>query len=134
MVSDLENRKIINWYHFLFHHYPQDPNNGYFHVRFSALEDIKKVDDMRLPSYCVSTQKIGPVKDISGINKTLIRNEEIEEAWRLIGKQSEWVLDLVRAHKEAIPIAQFVQFMHFFMNMMCLRNKSVLTNGITCYF
>jgi hypothetical protein len=32
MVSDLENRIIINWYHFLFHSYPQDPNNGYFHA------------------------------------------------------------------------------------------------------
>jgi len=133
MVSDLENRKVINWYHFLFHPYPQDPNNGYFHLRFSVSENIKEVDDIELPPYCVSTKKIDPIRDIGGINKTLIRNEEIEEAWRLIGKQSEWVIDLVRVHKEEIPIAQFVQFMHFFMNMMSLGHRSKLTNGSTVW-
>jgi len=129
MVSDLENRRIIDWYHFLFHPYPQDPNNGYFHVRFSVLDDVKKGDDMKLPSYCVSTEKIDPITDIGGIDKTLIRNEEIEEAWRLVGKQSEWVIDLVRVHKGEIPIDQFLQFMHFFMNIMSLGHRSKLTNG-----
>jgi len=38
MISDLESRRVVNWYHFLFHPYPPDPNNAYFHVRFSVLE------------------------------------------------------------------------------------------------
>jgi len=128
MISDLESRKVVNWYHFLFHPYPSDPNNAYFHVRFSVLENIDKVDDMGLPSYCVSTQKIGPIRDIAGIDRTLI---EIEEAWRLIGKQSEWVIDFVRVHNEGIPIAQFLQFMHFFMNMMGLGHRAILMDGST---
>jgi len=123
MVSRLKKQKIINWYQFLFHPYPPDQNNGYFHIRFSVLRDIEKIEDLNLPEYCVSPKKIHVSTDISGINKALLKNEEIEEAWRMIGEQSEWIINLINIHKEEtgwIPIDQFVQFMHFFMNMMGL--------------
>ena len=129
MVSSLMNKDIINWYHFLHHSYPRDPNNLYFHIRFSAMRNIKKVDDFNLPEYCVSTEKIEPIKNISGISKALLKDEEIEEAWRIIGEQSEWIINLINIHKEDIgwiPINQFVQFMHFFMNMMGLGHRATI--------
>ena len=75
--------------------------------------------------------KVGLVENIAGINKSLLKNEEIEEAWRIIGEQSEWIINLVNIHKEDIgwvPITQFVQFMHFFMNMMGLGHRAALTS------
>jgi hypothetical protein len=125
IVSDLEKRKIIDWYHFLFHPNPHDPENAYFHLRFSVPENVREVRDMALPSYCAWPEKIAPIKNIAGIDERLLIGEEIEEAWRLIGEQSEWIIDLVRTHKQDIPDVQFVQFMHFFMNMMGLGMRSI---------
>jgi hypothetical protein len=131
LVSTLKKRKIINWYHFLLHPYPRDPNNGYFHIRFSVIGNIKKAEDLGLPEYCVSTKKISPIRDISGINRALLINEEIEEAWRVIGEQAEWIIKLVNIHREdeGIPIDQFVQFMHLFMNMMGLGHQAKILVG-----
>ena len=130
LVSRLMNEGTINWYHFLLHDYPRDRANWYFHIRFSVMPDIKKVDDLNLPEYCVPPEKIDPIRNIAGINKALLENEEIEEAWRIIGEQSEWIINLVNIHKEDIgwiPIDQFVQFMHFFMNMMGLAYRAKIS-------
>ena len=132
VVSHLEKKKVINWYHFLLHDYPRDPSNRYFHIRFSVIGNIKRAEDLGLPEYCVSTEKIAPIRNIDGINRALLKNEEIEEAWRIIGEQSEWIINLVNIHREdieGIPIGQFVQFMHFFMNMMGLGGKARISLG-----
>jgi len=124
------NEETINWYHFLIHDYPRDPANWYFHIRFSVIGDIEKLDDLNLPKYCVSPEEIRPLRNIAGINKALLRNEEIEEAWKIIGEQSEWIVNLINIHKEDIgwiPIDQFVQFMHFFMNMMGLGHPAKIS-------
>lgn len=138
MVSRLKKEKKINWYHFLFHNYPRDPNNGYFHIRFSVMRNINKVDDLNLPKYCFSPKKVDPIRNIDGINKALLKNEEIAEAWRIIGEQSEWIINLINIHKEDIgwiPIDQIVQFMHFFMNMMGLgRSAKISIQGRTYTF
>ena len=132
-VSRLKNEGKIKWYHFLLHPCPRNPNNGCFHIRFSVREDVKTVEDLNLLEYCVWTKKVDPpLRNISGINKALLKNEEIEEAWRIIGEQSEWIINLINIHKEGsgwIPVDQFVQFMHFFTNMMGLgfRAKISLT-------
>lgn len=131
MVSRLQEQGTINWYHFLLHPYPKDPANAYFHVRFSIKKDIETVDDLNLPEYCVPPEKTGPLRNIAGINRALLRNEEIEEAWRIIGEQSEWIINLINIHKEDagwISIDQFVQFMHFFMNMMGLGHRAKINN------
>lgn len=131
MISRLKSDGIINWYHFLIHPNPKDRFNKYFHIRFSVIKDIDRVDDLQLPEYCASTKKIDPIQTISGINKDLLKNEEIEEAWRLIGEQSEWIMNMINIHKENIgwiPIEQFIQFMHFFMNMMGLGHWAKINN------
>jgi len=115
----------INWYHFLIHPCPSsvdpDPRNACLHVRFSP--GGKSVD---LPEYCEATKKIAPLPGISGVNKYLLKNEEIEEAWRIIGEQSQWVVNLINIHRDDtgwIPIDQIVQFMHFYSNMLGLGNQ-----------
>jgi len=137
LVSSMKKKKIINWYHFLLHPYPRDPNNGYFHIRFSVIGNIKRAEDLGLPEYCVSTMKINPIRDITGVNRVLLKNEKIEEAWRIIGEQAEWIIKLVNIHREdieGIPIDQFVQFMHFFMNMMGLGHQAKILVGSRVLF
>jgi len=130
MVSSLMTEGTINWYHFLFHPYLRDPNNAYFHIRFSVVGDIEKADDLNLPRYCVAPERLNPIRTIAGINEALLKDEEIEEAWRIIGEQSEWIINLINIHKENIgwiPIDQFVQFLHYFTNMLGLGHLSKIS-------
>jgi len=134
LISNLRQKKIINWYHFLIHNRrsgiptTENDNNAYFHIRVALRKDVKSKDFRdSLPNYCVMTRKIERerVESISGINKSLLRNEEIEEAWRIIGEQSEWLINMLNIHKEdiEIPFQQIAQFLHFYANMTQLQVK-----------
>ena len=134
MIGDLKQKKIINWYHFLIHNRKsgvpttEDDDNLYFHIRFTLDKDIEVKDeedvDSFLPNYCVMTQKRRPrrIERISGIDKSLLKNEEIEEAWRIIGEQSEWLLNMLNIRKEDVEMnkypQQIAQFLHYFFNML----------------
>lgn len=124
-LSQLEKTGKINWYYFLYHNKPDDPTNGYFDVVFTTTsEEPTKF----LPEYCVDTKKISPITEIDGINSSILKDTNIVEAWRLIGEQSQFIIDLVRAHDEnsEIPPKQIAQFMHYFMNALGLGHKSIL--------
>jgi len=108
-ISDLEQKGLIDWYCFLVHNKKsgvpttEDDDNLYFHIRFSLKKEINSKDF--LPNYCVMTRHIEHgLESITGINKSIIRNEEIEEAWRIIGEQSEWFLEMLSIHKEDVGI------------------------------
>jgi hypothetical protein len=128
-VSVLETREMIDWYQFLIHGKEND-GNLYFHIRFSLRNGTDSKDFLdSLPSYCLDPKHIErrDVESISGILKTLLKNDEIEEAWRIIGEQSEWIIHMVSIHKDGgIPIQQFIQFMHFYTNMIGLGHQSIL--------
>jgi len=112
----------IKWYHFLIHPCPPsvdpDPGNACLHIRFSP-------GPVGLPRYCVATEKTGPLRGISKVNASLLETEEIEEAWRILGEQSQWVVNLINIHKKdiSIPLEQIAQFMHFYSNMLGLGNQ-----------
>jgi len=128
MISGLKDNGMINWYCFLIHDRKsgvptsEDDNNPYFHIRFVLEKDVESDEFLlSLPNYCVMTRKIGgnQVESISGIDKSLLKNEEIEEAWRIIGEQSEWLLNMLNIYKQdvEIPLQQIGQFLHFYSNM-----------------
>jgi len=108
MISRLQNDGVINWYCFLIHDRrsgvptTEDDYNCYFHIRVSLKNDVEP----SFPKYCVMTRKIKreQVQSIAGINKSLLKNEEIEEAWRIIGEQSKWLLEMLNIYKEDIDI------------------------------
>jgi len=79
-----------------------------------------------LPDYCVMTRKVEPkaVADISisqteVMDKSKIKDEKIEKAWRIIGEQGEWLLNLLDIYKEDARITpkQVLPFLHYFANM-----------------
>ena len=132
-IEDLKQQKIINWYCFLMHDRKsgvpttEDDNNLYWHIRFEPKQDMNPKDF--LPRYCVKTRKVKFewIADISiGIgevmDKSLLKNGKIEEAWRIIGEQSEWFLNMLNIHKEDVEInkyhKQIAQFLHYYFNML----------------
>lgn len=134
LVSKLINDGIINWYCFLIHGKntgvptTTDDSNVYFHIRLGLKEDIDLTS--HLTSYCVMTRKIDPswVKNISigkdlVYNTKLMKDESIEEVWRLIGEQSEWLINLLNSFKDSInvPYPYVGQFLHYYANMTQLR-------------
>lgn len=136
MISDLRDKKIIDWHFFLIHNWrtgvptTPDDKNLYFHIRFTVNKDIevkneKDVDNL-LPNYCVMTRKIKRkrVENIhmsktEDMDKSLFRNEKIEEAWKIMGEQSEWVMNMLNIHKKEVevPVKHIGQFLHYYFNM-----------------
>ena len=129
VVSILETKQMIDWYYFLIHGKEGDPTNGYFDIVFSVKEKVTSEEFVKvLPSYCLDPEHLEHFgESISGIPKEPLKNDEIEEAWRIIGEQSEWIIHLVNIYKNSeLTIQQFIQYMHFYMNIMGLGGRSGL--------
>ena len=83
-----------------------------------------------LPIYCVLTRKVEPewAKAVSiddretKFDVSLLKDESIEEVWRLIGEQCEWLLKLLNAFKENvnIPVSHVKGFLNNFTDMTAL--------------
>lgn len=141
MISKLTSNGTIGWYCFLIHPSRRqgDPNR-YLHVRFELLKDIKDKERVNnlLPDYCKKemTERFMDVEpdpeNISGIDKSLLKNKDIQEVWRIAGEQSEWLMNMLNIHKEnvEIPIKQIIQFMHYYLNMLGLGHRGrLILNG-----
>ena len=82
-----------------------------------------------MPDGCTKPEQVNPkgMALISNIDMEILKGEDIREAWKLIGEQSKFIINLICAHKEnqEISFKQIVQFMHFFMNPLGLGHKSL---------
>jgi DNA-binding Lrp family transcriptional regulator len=129
LVSVLEGKKVIEWYQFLVHPREND-GNLYFHVRFSLRKDVGSEEFLKLlPSYCLYPVHVErrEVESISGVTSVLLKGGKIEEAWRIMGEQSEWMLHLIEVHEaDGMLIEQFAQFMHYYLNMVGLDMQGLL--------
>lgn len=58
---------------------------------------------------------------------SILKSNDVDEAWRILGEQSEFMIDLMTIHKEEdyVHPRQITQFMHYFMNMLGLHMKSI---------
>ena len=130
VVSSLIDNGKIYWYCFLIHNRysgvpaSEDDDSAYFHIRFAVKKNVEANELLTsLPDYCVMTKKRRRIETISGIDKSLLKNQEIEEAWRIIGEQSEWLLNVLNIYKEDInvPPKQIAQFLHYYANMTQLQ-------------
>lgn len=130
LVNKLRDESIIDWYAFLVHDRlsgvptTQDDDGLYYRVRLglAAGVDPERLLHM-LPECCVMTRKMAVNTEIQGIDRSALRGEAIEEAWRIIGAQSEWFIDLLATHKadRDVDYRQVAQFLHYFANMAQLR-------------
>jgi hypothetical protein len=62
------------------------------------------------------------------VEQVKLKNESYEESWRILGEQSEWILNMVKAHKKDVNISEenIIQFMHYFLNMLGLGHRAGL--------
>lgn len=136
LVSVLEKEdKLIDWYYFLIHQEPNESHRLYFDVvvslKIGITEEVLK-NSLRRLTYCSTPNKLPHSfgESISNVITAQLRNDDIEEAWKVVGEQSEWIINLVNAHKDdALTIGQFTQFMHFFTNPVGLGLISFMAIG-----
>ncbi len=137
-ISMLKAKGDVGWYCFWIH----DKNSGvptteddeylYFHIRFELKRHVSPVDI--LPIYCVLTRQVERewVKSVAingnraEFDVSLLRDESVEEVWRLIGEQSEWLLHLLDRFKDnvTIPASHIKRFMNQFTDMTALVMRS----------
>lgn len=130
ILLQLRDKGIIEWFSFLVHDREsgvpttEDDRNIYFHVRVSLKKGISlKREDVNelLPKDFEKhlTGQCTNVRSIKGIDTLLMESEDIAEVWRIIGEQSEWVINMLGIFKEGIriPIDQVAQFLHYYSNM-----------------
>jgi hypothetical protein len=136
LVTQRKSEGVINWYCFLVHDQTSGvptthgDTNPYFHIRMALDKSYQHSFPKNLPEYCVMTRKIEKkwVENISITREmvfdvALLKHESIEEVWRIIGEQSEWLLKTFDAYKEnvSIPPLHIIEFLHYYSNMTQLR-------------
>jgi len=132
LVSRLKDEGLIDWYCLLIHNYgtgvpttPDDPN-PYLHLRVSFTKDFSK-DEVRkyLPTDLPETSpKPASGGSIDGVVKSWLRNDDIAEAWRIIGESTEWIFNMINTFKTDVAVrpciypCQIRQFLHYYRNAL----------------
>jgi len=127
LIDNLLVDNIIDWYSFLIHNKTngvptsEDDNNFYIHLRLEVVKSNSEEDFYRyLPEYCVMTRKMpGPYPHpMSGIYPKKLKNEDIGEAWKILGECSELMINILKSHEniDSFPIEHVSQFLHFLGN------------------
>ncbi|MFA6601197.1 MAG: hypothetical protein WC352_04695 [Candidatus Omnitrophota bacterium] len=132
LIEELTLTKKIGWYCFLVHDRNSgvptapDDDSSYWHLRLELAPQIEpEALASSLPSYCLMTRKIFFGDEIGGIDKNLLKNGNVMDAWRILGEQSEWMLRMLDIHTgEGLPLRrQVAQFLHYFANMAQMHVK-----------
>jgi hypothetical protein len=158
LISYLKKSKMINWYFFLIHNREtgsipttEDDRNLYYHLRFGLEKNINPEDFLQSiedrlrfkPLWRTTKNPAISIGRNKPMHKNILKNEEYEEAWKIMGEQSEWIINMLNAHKDDIEISEkeyyehILQFMHYYFNMLallipiiCPNCKTLLT--VTC--
>lgn len=113
LILHLEKEQLIEWYFFLIHNrksggIPTSPNdrNLYYHLRFRLRDKVSCERLLKATEEILGFTPLWRTTNkpaISGrIEKAKLKNEEFEEAWKIMGEQSEWILHMIRAHNRSI--------------------------------
>jgi len=135
LLHELLDKNCINWYCFLVHDRksgnipsPEGDNSFYFHLRLNLVENVNGEDFMKmLPDYCVMTRKANEENHslISGIDKSLLKSGQIEDAWRIIGEECELIIKIMEIYiDECEPEKmrlQMAQYLHYLSNITQIR-------------
>lgn len=149
LTSYLKKSKMINWYFFLIHNREsgsiptiEDDRNLYYHIRFGLEKHINSEDFLQSiedhlgfkPLWRTTTNPEISIGRNKLMHKNILKNEEYEEAWKIMGEQSEWIINMLNAHKDDIEISEkeyiehIWQFMHYYFNMLDLSIPIICPN------
>jgi len=127
LVKELESEGIIDYFNFLIHdrakHFDGNPGDVGYHVVVGLTPGKTKEDlDKRLRPRFIESIKRG-VEHYSGcsnIERNILKDEEMENAWYVLGLLSKWVLGIFDSYKDEIeiPSGQITQHLHFLFNIL----------------
>ncbi len=126
LVTRLE-KNGLSWYSFLTHNRDSgvpttaDDKNAYIHLRLDFAYSAKSPVSLELGPLWTMTREVEQPKEIAGISCDALL---IDQAWDLIGEQSQWLLFLIQSHQsDSIPqlVIHIRQYLHFFANMCQIR-------------
>lgn len=127
LIHELQDKNIIKWFCFLLHLLPKSKDEAAVHIRLELTKDmgIKNLRNI-LPDFCEYTTKLNGeilLDKIEGINKEILKDSNLEEAWWIIGECSVWIMNMLEAHSDDtdIPIQQVGQFLHYFANIFQIK-------------
>jgi len=129
-IRKLQSDEVLGWYSFLIHgpdnlagREPLD-DRKYIHLRLQPKKgmDINEFIG-KLPTHFLNPKQVS-LANISGIDSSVLRDDDWAYAWKLHGEASEWVLFLLESHRDqAIPFQQIIQFLHFITNPLGLGGR-----------
>ena len=140
-IRKMQNDEVLGWYSFLIHGPDQlnerEPLDSriYIHLRLEPKKGIDIIEFMaNLPLHFRKPMHV-TLRDIGGLNSSVLRDDDWAYAWKLHGEASEWVLFFLESHKEqAIPPEQIIHFLHFITNPQMLGGKSLYFNSSVLQF
>ncbi len=134
LIERLTELGLVSWYCFLIHGRtsgvptPAGDEDSFWHVRLSlatgrAPEDLLAA----LSPECAMTRHV-PVADltrIAGLESARLTSGDIEDAWKVIGEQSQWLMETARMYRDDLRVdemnRELRQYLHFFANMAQLQ-------------
>ena len=135
-IRNLQANGHLRWFSFLRHDASQlagrEPVDGRFfiHIRLepAAALNLQAFINLLLPHFLKPLQ-VAPLSEISGLDGSILQDDNWAYAWKIHGEASEWVLYLLEGHKENPSLQQIVQFLHFITNPLMLGHRCLCIPG-----
>jgi hypothetical protein len=126
-IRELQKKGHLRWFLFLLH--PAKQLEGHdaadettvIHLRLEPATELDVEEFIKLlPSHFLNPKLVSPLKEIQGLDGSILRDANWAHGWKIAGEASEWVLYLLEGHEGEISLRQIVQFLHFFTNQLSL--------------
>lgn len=122
-IRQLQSAGLLRWFSFLQHPKEQllHPDTAItanvFHLRLEPEPGIEIDDFMSaLPDHFLAPVH-RPLGEISGsLAVDALRDEDWAQAWGIAGASSEWLLCLLEAHRDEVPLQAVFQSLHYIVN------------------
>jgi len=135
-IRKLQADGHLRWFSFLRHDASQlagrEPLDGrvFIHLRLEPATDLNpQVFIKLLPAHFLKPQHVSALSAISGLDGSILRDDNWAQAWKIFGEASEWILCLLEGHKKEPSLQQIVQFLHFITNPLMLGHRCLCIPG-----
>lgn len=129
-VRKLQADGHLRWFSFLLHDASQlegrETMDGrvFIHLRIEPATGLDLQAFIKLlPAHFLKPQQVAPLSAISGMDGSILRDDNWAHAWKIHGEASEWILCLLEGHEEEPTLQQIVQFLHFITNPLMLGHR-----------
>jgi hypothetical protein len=119
-IRKLQADRHLRWFSFLIH---AENGSPYIHLRLEPTPGLD-IDDFieLLPKHFQKPHHI-TLSKTSGLDRSILQNNDWAYAWKILGEASEWILCLLEGYKREPSLKQIVQFLHFITNPLMLGHQ-----------